>query len=823
MLFVKRGKRLFYVLIISVLLASCTGVKYLEQGEKLLYNQEIAGVKKANKNDIADQILLEPNTRFPIIGPIGAYIYETGERAFDSAKVAREKEEFIEEIDARIEERQANGKSTKKLEAKKNRKVDRYNKELRLGNGRMRTGSPLAVYDSALIEQSAVRIRNYLMSKGFRKSAVTIETKEKGRKITQTFRIKEGKRSFIDSLMLRTGDTTITRIITEAKANSHLKVGEYYDRANMEKEQDRLDLLLRNNGYFEFNKRFIEFVVEYAPKSEDLWITTIINKPANRDFHKQFKIDSIVFNTSGNEEILDAMNYLGIKYNFSDIYFSPKVLDTRLKLEPNQLYRYSDVVNTQRQLLNMDIFRFANVNFDTTLVQDKFVANIYTAPLQRYQLTQELGVNVTEGTFGPFYNLSLRNRNTFGGAEILQFNGFIGSDGVSSATEQEGTFSISNLQYGANVSLTFPRFVTPFNSRELSRRSFNAKSSLVLGYSFINRPEYSRQNLNGSYGYSWQNEKGNISYRLNVSEINLVNTSRIDSAFQKQLDDLELQGNTLAQAFNKSFVSATNFNAIFNNNYGNTEKPSDYLRVFLEAGGTIYNLIGTGLLESDSLTYFKFGKAQLDYRKYIPLGEDKSLHWRVNVGYALPYGEEKALPYERYFFTGGSNSNRAWFPRRLGPGSAHPYKLDEDGNNEIIDGQLVPLRTGRESYRFEQPGEILLELSLEYRGNITSFIDWAFFIDAGNVWRFQEFASDDPSQVQRLSTGGAFSFSDFYKEIAIGAGLGLRFDFNFLVFRFDAGHKIKDPRFPEGLRWQMPFSRSRQGQTVWNIAVGYPF
>ena len=202
------------------------------------------------------------------------------------------------------------------------------------------------------------------------------------------------------------------------------------------------------------------------------------------------------------------------------------------------------------------------------------------------------------------------------------------------------------------------------------------------------------------------------------------------------------------------------------------------------------------------------------------MSDEESIAWRTNIGFALPYGDNEALPYERYFFTGGSSSNRAWSPRRLGPGAAYPYKLDDNGENVLENGEPVPNRVGKESYRFEQPGEILLEMSLEYRGNITGFIDWAFFIDAGNVWRLNEFQVDAGETI-RFSPGGKFEFNDFYKEIAVGAGFGLRFDFSFLVFRFDAGHKIKDPRFPVGSRWLKPFSID--GQTVWNIAVGFPF
>ena len=158
----------------------------------------------------------------------------------------------------------------------------------------------------------------------------------------------------------------------------------------------------------------------------------------------------------------------------------------------------------------------------------------------------------------------------------------------------------------------------------------------------------------------------------------------------------------------------------------------------------------------------------------------------------------------------------------MGPGSAFPYLLDDNGNNlKDSEGNLVADRS-KDSYQFEQPGEILLEMNAEYRANIVGFLDWAFFVDAGNVWKFRDTeAPDDPSDPITLSSGADFKFNRFYKEIAVGAGIGLRFDFSFLVFRFDIGHKIRDPRFPNGERWRKPFTDTNQ--TVWNIGVGYAF
>lgn len=817
----KLSTQLFLFIFLAILFASCAGVRHLEDGEKWLYKQNVTGIEKANEAEVLQLINLKPNVRIPILGPLGAALYEKGEDKFDTAKINQSKRKDVAAIEARIAKKEANGKKTAKLNAKKTRVIDRYDKKLKDGNFRMKTGSPLSIYDSNAVEGIRQRINSYLRNiEGFRSSKVTVSKTERRKKIFLTYNIDEGPRNFIDSLIVRTGDSAITKLLKENEFRSFLDKGAYYDRLNIDKERDRLDLLLKDNGYFGFSKRYIEFLVlEDAPKT-DLWITTVINKPADKIAHEAFKLDSIIINTNGKAPIATSADYFGIKYNFGAFDYSAKALDARLRFKPGDIYNYTNIENTQRQLLNMDMFRYVNINLDTVQVPGKFVANLYTAPLQKYQLTQEAGINVTDGPPGPFYNLTFKNRNVFHGSEIFTLTGFAGIDGLSSAGDQSNI--LRSTRYGGNTSLVFPLFLTPFNSRNLNKSTFNARTRISLGYSFTDRQsEYVRKNLNGVFAYSWQNTENTKNFTFNLADISLIDTE-IDTSsnFSKQLEDLLLQGNTLAFSFNRSFVSSSSFNVSYNFDYGNSDRPSSFSRFFVESGGTIYDLVGTALLENNELERYQFYKVQFDYRRHVPLGIDKALAFRVNTGIADPYGGNNALPYEKYFFTGGSSSNRAWNPRRLGPGSSFPYLLDA-GANVLENGELVPNRTGADSYLFEQPGEVLLELSAEYRAKISGLFDWAVFIDAGNIWRLREFETPAAGEVVRVSQGAKFEINDFYNEIAIGAGIGLRLDLNFLVFRLDVGHKIKDPRFPKGERWQGLFKRPNQ--TIYNIGVGYAF
>lgn len=797
-------------------ITGCLGTRHLEDGEKLLYKQSIEGLEKSERDKLYDEILLRPNTRIPIIGALGANLYERGENAFDTAKVREKRREFQERIDRKIQEKKDKGKSILGLQAKKRRKLERFDNQLRNGNFLMRTGTPLAVYDSSLIERSRLRILDQLQDDGYFSAEVSVDVKENGRKVTQKFVVEEGEQRYIDSLNLRTGDEALSKIINESADKSLLKLGDKYRVENLEQERRRINSLLRNNGYFEMTESFINFEVRLAPNQTDLWVTTVVNKPANKARHQAYNLDSIIVNTNGSDTVTHTENYEGVHYTFGAVDYSAKVLDTRMIFRPGDVYRYDDVVNTQRQFLSMDMFRYANINFDSTLIPGKFVANIYTAPLRKFQLTQELGVNVSQGWPGPFYNLSLLNRNAFKGLDILSINAYVGSEGLAPVSEQDGIYR--SFQYGTNVSLTFPRFLTPFPSRNLNINTFNPKTTVSVGYAFTDRPEYTRRNLNGTFRYTWQNLRGTKSYTLNVADVNLIDTVEIANTFKRQLSELAAQGNTLILAFNPSFVSSTSFNATINENYSNPNAPSSFLRYFIESGGFLYDVIGTGVLRSNDLEFYQFTKFEVDYRRYIPAKNGSAMVYRFHAGVADPYSGNKALPYEKYFFSGGSSSNRAWNPRRLGPGSSFPYALDDDGNN-VTDGE-GNLVAARNSYRFEQPGEVLLEMSAEYRDNLAGFFDWAFFVDAGNIWRLDQLRTTTNGTI-RISDGGDFRFNRFYKEIAVGAGLGLRLDFSFLVFRLDLGHKLRDPRYPEGSRWQRLFKRG--SQTVWNIAVGYPF
>jgi hypothetical protein len=247
-----------------------------------------------------------------------------------------------------------------------------------------------------------------------------------------------------------------------------------------------------------------------------------------------------------------------------------------------------------------------------------------------------------------------------------------------------------------------------------------------------------------------------------------------------------------------------------------------YTRLFLQEAGVGSYLLSDPLnAETDSsgsylfrgVPFANFIKTEIDFRSYRNFDEKNSLAYRVDVGSAWTLKNLDVIPFTDAFFVGGSNSNRAWRPRTLGPGS-------------YFDS------TGVQAY--DKIGEIKIDMSVEYRFNLISFIDMAIFIDASNIWYMNRegYSKDNPA---------IFNANRFISELGIGTGFGVRLNFSFFLIRFDFGLQTKDPSAPVGERWiwqpktqynlrvdninelnnsSLPYYNST---TIFNIAIGYPF
>lgn len=804
-----------YCLILIVTFSSCIGTKNIPEGKYLLDRQNIKGAKHISSERLVELYQQKPNRKVLQILPISLYtwMYQIGEKKYDPKKVEQQKIRIANKFDKKIAANASDNIKVTRLQNRKQSKLAKKDNVLQNGNKFMQWGEPLTVLDTALTRITEEKIQQFIRNRGYFHATANANVRYTGRRAIVNYRVVEGKPYILDSLMLVTGDSLITQLIRSADAATVLKAGNNYDAEHLDQEMVRLENLMKDNGYFEFSRQFVEFAVDTAILGDrKVALKTIINTPSKRGYHKVFKVDSVIFTTDANTPSVKGQReghyYNRITYRYFEDKYSKKILDRRVFIYPGDLYSKSKTFSTQRQLANLDMFKFVNINYDTT--GGRFITNIFTSPLDRYQLTQEIGINVTANQTvpGPFYNFNIKNRNTLGGLEILELRGRFGINGVTSYSNR-GQIA-NSLETGGNLSLTLPDFVFPLGNSLKSRLGqLNPRTRFSIGYDYIDRDDFTRDNLNASLGYSWQKNQSRL-FNFTLADVNLINTRNESLEFQDVLRESDSLGTSFHRAFERSFVSSMFFTALFDfNQYGSYKNKSSYLRTLVESGGTFLNVFGTTFLERDSLENYKFLKFNIDYRRHIPLASQGAFAYRIRVGIGAPYGENKILPYEKNFFAGGSSSVRAWGPRRLGPGSYSPVN-----------------RQGLIDYNFEQPGEMIFEASMEYRQNLVGFVDWAFFIDAGNIWTLRDDVGAD-GEVRR--PGAKFETNKFYKEIGVGTGLGFRMDFTFLIMRVDLGVKVFEPARPEGQRWVLDDFKfgglpgSTENAVTLNIGIGYPF
>ncbi|MFN3404141.1 MAG: BamA/TamA family outer membrane protein [Cytophagaceae bacterium] len=795
-------KSIYYILFfagIFLLNYGCAPVKHLREDQYLLYSQKIKGNKKIGNDELSQFYRQTPNNRFLGLMPY-VHIYYFGKRFYDSTAIANEIQETEEDFNNRIEKAEKERKK-ERLRNRKDRKLEKLKRRLREGNWLMRApGEPPAIYDSSLMEVTRRQMNYFLTAQGYFRSRVTATADTSGKKVTVRFNVFEGPAYYINSFNDTIEDANIRQLVHQVKGESPIKPGERYKEEHLTAERERINRLMKDNGYFDFSRQYIFFHVDSTVRNHRVDIQLIIRNPPGTDGHKQYHIEQVIYNTDISyrpDQTRDTMSFRNVEYVFYNKRFSRKILDSKVSFKPGKLYNQSDVQRTQRQLGGMDMYKFVSINFEKkeTDTLNTLIGYINTSPLQKYSLTQEYGINVGQALVpGPFGNITIRSRNFLKAYELYETSFRYAIDGQYGFTEEGGVFR--TYEYGVNTSVTFPVIFFPTRLRFLFR-DYNPKTRFQSGYNLQDRFEFNRQTIRAALTYSWM-PRIYKQFFITPIDVNIIN-SKIRPSFNEYLEELAARGNNLRVSFRNAIVTSYNMYYVYNNNEFGKVKPSKYFRPFLEIGGLLPALAGRGSGTLFDLQYFQFYRASSDIRFYKPTSPTNVFVIRFNGGVARPFGKGNlgVLPYEKYFFAGGSNSIRAWHPRRLGPGS---YKQPTTGIG------------------FEQPGEILFENNYEYRFKIMGFFDGALFVDAGNVWTLEE----------GTRPGSQFQLDKFYQQIAVGAGYGIRLNFSFLILRFDIGSKIYDPGEPAGDKFvgkyliqRPPFGRRRQ--TVVNIGIGYPF
>ena len=794
----------------------------MPEGEKLLVKDpKIIGLSSNQEKEIENFVTQKANKRLTGLLPVAylAYIYELGALKYDTALYSEE----IRSLDAKYDLEMGKINTTRKIkriQKKKNRKKDKINTQLTQGNYFMRLGEPLAIYDKEKHTESIDKIALYLSSKGYFNTSINLTEKIKNKKIKLNYEIKLLNQYLIDSIRYDIDDKSIKELLEEDQAIAFLMKGTPYDQQNINKERARIYNVLSDNGYYKFDKKYITFDLDTALiKKNSLWVAVKVSSPPQQDYHNKYIVRAINFYSSkntGSKKRNKLTEEQQVVFDQNSDGFNKKILSRNISIKQDHVYNKSEMLTTQQRLNLLDTYKFININYDT-IDQNNLIAQIFSSPMDNYQTSNEIGFlqdDFSQVLPGPFVNLGLKKRNAFGNFEMAELNLNFSLLGISNIDSREQPYSL--FEYGGRLAFTFHHFLFPLSENFIEKTNeLNPRTRISFYYSYEDRTkEYERNQIFTDFSYLWTKNKEK-QFIFTPFGINYTEIRQIDPSFQNFLNAQDTLGNrSLSAAFKPSLTTLISFEAIFNqNNYGNLSTHSSFLRLLTESGGLYVNAF-ENLLPDSNFTLFQWLKFNVDFRSHM-ISKKGQIAFKINLGAAFAYGDAQALPYERRFYAGGSNSIRAWPVRRLGPGA---YAEATSMENRSIDDQVAQI-----SYQREQGGDLIIETSIEYRNKLTNNLNYAFFADMGNIWllnssqSIQDYEGDD----------GKFRLDSFYKELAVGIGLGLRYDFSFMILRLDGAIQVVDPGQPIGQRYILNQLLSQNGffrnKSNINIGIGLPF
>jgi outer membrane protein insertion porin family len=663
--------------------------------------------------------------------------------------------------------------------------------------------SPNPVFSTNWLINNKAQVQRYYKENGFLKTNIDARLDTIGKLVNVTLTIQEGEPSYFtkeDSIAV--DNPILSKHVQEyLQENSLIRPMARLQLSLLKLEKENLSHHLRNEGYYYFSPDAVGIRLNDLKDSTLQRVSLFYKIP-------EYKNRTAITN-------YDRLYRIGLpEFNVSDpsgvgaINPPLKALNRLINLKEDDLYSVDKFNQSLKNIYLTDQFKTVSIRFDTT--RTRLFPKIELFQNEKYNFSSELGGSVFRGIPGPFLTNSFKVRRLFSSLDYFDFSTRLGYEAQSGFINTTDTRN--NLELNLSASINFPTLYLPNSVLKQLGGYYGAKTSMGLGYDFINRPEYQRTNLNLFQRYFWQKSEFS-SFSLSLLNLNLLNTNypqtATSDAFKVYLQELKEKGNNLYRSFNPSFVSSISFQYVYRSLLPTNElKNGSIFLLGVESGGTTLNFLPshkwafvTDLLNSSQeIQFYRFLRVNFDIRKYKMLGRDhrSQLAFKLVGGVAYAYGADNdyQLPYEKNFFIGGPSSVRAWKPRRLGPGAY------------VAGSTLV-----------EQPGSILLESSLEYRFKLFSLfgqMNGAFFIDAGNIWNMSQGNSDETTQ---------FKLTDFYNQIAVGTGFGLRWDFDFFLLRLDLATKVLNPANPVNKKWVLPQTSFEGGQNPieFNIGIGYPF
>ena len=829
-------KKLLFCLLLLLFLAACNATKHVAEGAHLLEQNYIFVDSVRDKSAALEKYILQkPNPK-----PIGLFFHNLGKHGSPDTPLEwglknPNKYKFIKNV---FSEKQS----------------------IAFANGAIKANKWLLSYDMPVIisdkkvKRTSDNLWAYYKTQGYFESQVSSKVTRDSlqKKASVAYHVLKGSPTLLDTIHLKIASPILEAIYKNTGAQSLLVKGNQYNDITFRKEAKTIVKLFRNNGIFHFSESALGFYVDSTSADYKTNVELLIAKDRfeeedgkyTKKLYKVHKIKEINVVTdytyTQKEEVYrDRVVYQGINFlAYDKLKYNPKYLAQSIFFKPGDVYKDTLRNLTRNHLKSLKNFKSTNITFTPVKgADDELIMDLFLAPSEKYTIGLETELTHSNiRNIGSSAKFSLTDRNAFRGAELLKFS-FLGSWFNSNTGP--------GWEIGADASLEIPRLVAPFGLSKLVPKRMSPRTLFSLGSSFQKNIGLDRQTFTFLSDYKWQyNRKKTIQLELfNTQYIQNLNTNRFFNIYGSEFSNLNAVAAIYDAANNSSFYPlSTNldtqtpaslsfiravasnsgfqssnsgaYNTVLNIQNRYNIVTSDFLiptlafaytynsqvdfkdnnfsffKARVSNSGNFLGLLSDTYNDKGKKTLFKIPLAQyfktdIEYKRFWDVGSNAVFGIRSFLGAIFTY-DNSAIPFTRSYFAGGSNDIRAWQTYGLGPGSRNSGLEFNVGSFKFL-------------------------TSAEYRFDLIGSFKGAFFMDAGNIW--------DISGAQFVDEDAKFSGLSSLKEIAIGSGLGIRYDLSFFVLRLDAGFKTYEP-YLKDRKW---FKNYNFASAVYNIGINYPF
>ncbi|MES2431865.1 MAG: BamA/TamA family outer membrane protein [Bacteroidota bacterium] len=669
---------------------------------------------------------------------------------------------------------------------------------------RNKLGEPPVFSSRVNAPVTAENMEAFLENVGYFHSTVTGDTVNRSYFTTAVYDADIFPQYKIKSVTWVSDSSELLKALTRRQRNTILKPGMPYRLVDIEAERDRLDVSLKNRGFYYFNPDYIMAYADSTIGNHQVDLYLNVKKTTPENARHAYKINQVMIfpnytllKPPPDTSKIATLNIDGLLLRDTVYKFKPDLFKRTIIYRPGSIYSSRNQNTTLNRLINLGTFKFVKNRFDPVKdTVDPYRLNVYyyLTPAKKKSIQAELdGFSKENRYFGTQLSINWRNRNTSKQAELLIVKGYVGTE----LSPNDSLKRNNNFRIGGEASINFPRFFIPFY-RIKETSAFPPRTRALIGYEyFIKQSFYAKNVFRFQYDLTWK-ESRSKEHTLAPISLTYLRASNVSDSFYKQaLIDPTILLNVYDEAIIGSYYAYTYTTP------GAFAKRQSYFNIGIDLAGNILGAV-TGAKKTREKEIFgapfaQYAKLDFDVRYKILLKNKSEWANRLVLGLGFPYKNSNILPLSKQYAIGGSNSMRGFPVRTLGPGSYEPTNEDKKFF-QIIGGD----------YKFL--------FNSEYRFVLSGPLNGAFFADIGNIWTKDTITFGKAGQLKK----------DWFKEIAVDAGFGLRYDITLLIIRLDLGIPLRKPYLPDGERWvldEIKFGSRKwlRDNLILNIAIGYPF